>query len=221
MAMGEEAPVVLYVLAACTGSTTTYSGQSMSDFWPLDGSRAATYTNNDGTIPYKLAMEKVEPTHFVDDREIVTLEYSEDEGDTLLYSVSWSTYVGDAVYVHAYSVGTGAQIEFDPPIPVTDDDDSMRTGDAVTAETTGSDGTSWTITSTYVEPIPECPTLYTDKWTDCIHVRIDDGDGDDAVGLPFAGDYTLVTGYGPAYMQLTGDADEWNLTQYTYVAEGE
>jgi hypothetical protein len=215
---GLETAVLITFLLACQPSTTTYNGISMSDFFPLDGSRAATYTNADSTVPYKLGMNKVEPTSQADGREVVVLEYGEDEGDTLFYSVGWSTQAGDAVQVHNYSVGAGELITFDPPLQVTDDDDTMRTGESIIFDTTGSDGTAWTVTSTYVEPVPECPTLYTDKWTDCIHIRIDDGDGDDTVGLPFAGDYTLVTGYGPAYMTVTGDADEWNLTKYTYVA---
>lgn len=211
--------MLITLLAACGPPTTSYAGLGMSDYFPLDGARAATYTNEDATVPYKLAMEKLQPTSQMDGREVVVFEYSEDGADTVFYSVGWSTQSGDAVQIHSYSVGAADPITFDPPLQVTDEDDSMRTGESVTFDTTGSDGTSWSVTSTYVEPVPECPTLYTDKWTDCIHIRIDDGDGDDAVGLPFAGDYTLVTGYGPAWMQLTGDPDLWNLTKYEYEGE--
>jgi hypothetical protein len=215
---GEETAVLITLFIACDPGTVGYSGTSMSEFFPLDGSRAATYTNDDASVPYKLAMQKIEPTTQGENREIVVLEYSEDEGDTLFFSVGWSVQAGDAVQVHNYSVGTGELITFDPPLQITDDDDAMRTGESIVFDTTGSDGSAWTVTSTYVEPVPECPTLYTDKWTDCVRVTIDDGDGDDSVGLPFAGDYTLVTGYGPAYMTVTGDSAAWDLTNYTYVA---
>lgn len=206
--------MMLALLVACQPSTTGYSGEQMAEFFPLDGHRNAVYTSEDTTVLTQLAMEKVEPTEVRDDRELVTLEYSDGETGDLDFAVQWSSVAGDAVYIHGFARGADALVAFDPPVAVTDDDDRMRAGDAVTTSTTDSAGASYEITSTFTAAVPECPTIWTDKWTDCIEMQIDDG----GALLPFAGTYTLVTGYGPAYMKLSGDTANWNLTRYEYVA---
>ena len=206
--------MILALLVACEPSTTGYSGEQMAEFFPLDGHRSAVYTSEDTTVLTQLAMEKVEPTEIVDDRELVTLEYSDEETGDLQFSVQWSAVPGDAVYIHGFALGADALVTFDPPVSITDDDDRMRAGDAVETSTTDSAGASYTFKSTFSAAVPECPTIWTDKWTDCIEMVIEDG----GAGLPFSGTYTLVTGYGPAYMLLSGDTANWNLTRYEYVA---
>ena len=49
-----------------------------------------------------------------------------------------------------------------------------------------------------------------------MHIRLDDGDGDDMAGPNFAGDYWLVQRYGPAWMHLTGYTEKWNLARYEW-----
>jgi hypothetical protein len=53
-----------------------------------------------------------------------------------------------------------------------------------------------------------------------MHLKIDDGDGDDTIGPFFAGDYWLVTRYGPAWMKLTGDSGTWTLADYDWDTGG-
>lgn len=201
----------LAVLSACNGDTTKFPGTKMSPYFPMDGARQAEYVNDDveGT-PWKLVVEKIEPVERVDEEEVVTFEWSRDDTGELVGAVKWSASSGDGIKIHAYAEGTGDFITFDTPVLVTDDDDTMMRDQEVVTETNG-----YTFTATYIGP-EDCPVQWGVEWVDCLHISLDDGDGDDMAGPIFSGDYWLVQRYGPAWMHLTGYDEKWNLADYDW-----
>lgn len=201
---------ILLLLAACQPAQTGYKGTKISpDYFPLDGVREATYVNEDEAVTWQMSVEKSDLIEQgPDDEEIITFDYWEVEGD-LLASIKFSARSSDAIKIHAWSEGAdGEYTTFDTPLLLTPDDGYMNRGEAVVTETNG-----YTFTSTFVETV-NCPVMWGPQdWT-CVHLTIDDGDGDDTAGPFFAGDWWLVTLYGPAWMQLTGDTGKWNLASF-------
>lgn len=206
-------PLSVLTTTGCAGGGSQYNGTSMAEYFPFDGGRHGEFVNNDSTVPYHLLTEKLEPTELDEDsRETATFEVSKDDG-TLLYAVKWSVRSNQAVRIEAwadYSAGVGAAFTvFDPPIDVVDA--FMQIGDTTETSTGGMN-----FTGTYVGP-EDCPVLWGGlDWEDCAHIKLDDGDGDDSAGPKFAGDYWVVARYGQAWMQLTGDAEAWKLSDYVW-----
>ena len=204
----------LALLAACVDNAPKFQGTKMSPFFPMDGERQAEYVNEDvdGT-PWQLFVEKIEPVERVDEEDVVTFEWSRDDTAEIVGAVKWSSSSGKGIKIHAYAVGVDDFITFDTPVNVTDDDDLMLRGESVTTETNG-----YTFTATLVG-FEDCPVQWGIEWEDCAHITLDDGDGDDAAGPIFSGDYWLVQRYGPAWMQLTGFEEKWNLAHYDWSGE--
>ena len=203
------------VLLGCQPAAPGYPGTKMNEYFPFDGEREAEYINDDiENVPWKLVIEKISPTELVDTAEVVEMEWTNFDTGDVLGSVRWSSDSSNSVQIHGYSDAAGEYITFDTPIQVTDDSNYMRKGDSVVTETNG-----FTFTSTLVG-VESCPVIWTtDDW-ECEHILIDDGDGDDMAGPLFAGDYWLVTRYGPAWMKLTGDDQKWVLGHYDWDAAG-
>lgn len=209
------------LLAACTGGLVDqggvngdldgFNGVRMSDYFPQDGLRDAEYINDDAAVPFTLLVEKVSPVENVDGVEVVTWEWSRDDTGARLGAVKWSSVSGDGIHIHAWADGEGAFTTFDTPVAFTDDDDFMETGDSVATTTDG-----LTFSATFVG-LEDCPVAWGMAWEDCAHVRLDDGDGDDATGPLFAGDYWLAPSWGPAWMAVTGYA-KWDLAHYDWAA---
>lgn len=203
--------VALALLAGCNGDPPGYKGTQMSPYFPYDGERLAEYYNADvDAVPWKLVVEKLEPTQRIGDYEVVTFEWSNYDTGEIVGSVMWSSAEGDGIQIHGYAVGTGEPTMYDPPIAVSDDDDYMLSGESITTETGG-----MTFTSTYVG-MEDCPVQWGLEWEGCVRMSIDDGDGDDMAGPIFAGDYWLVQRYGPAWMHTTGFSDKWDLARYEW-----
>lgn len=201
----------LALLSACTGTGgPDFPGIKMSPNFPMDGSRRAVYFN-DAVEDWKLVIEKKEPPERVNEEDVVTFEWSRSDTEEIIGAVKWSSTSGEGIKIHGYAVGLEDFITFDPPVLVSDDDDKMLRGDSVTTETNN----GYTFTSTYIGP-EDCPVNWGNKWTDCVHIRLDDGDGDDMVGPIFAGDYWLVQRYGPAWMELSGYPGKWDLSDYDW-----
>jgi hypothetical protein len=199
------------VLLACTGTQPAFKGTQMEEYFPLDGERRAAYGSFEGGNGYDLVVTKVLPTESADGVEIVTFEHSNEETGEILGAVKWSNSEG--VQIHGYRPDASSDfVTFDTPVIFATE--YMMRNDAVTTETNG-----FTFTSTLVG-FEDCPVLWGQSWTDCAHVRLDDGDGDDASGPLFAGDYWLVTRYGPAWMTTTGVVENWNLKDYDWTPEG-
>lgn len=204
--------LALLVMIACD-SEVGYTGTKMGDYFPFEGGREATYSNEDATVEYLLIMEKVTPTEVVDSLELVTFEYYRDDTYELLGSVTWSNRAGE-VLIHRWSDAAGTVEEFDPPVSVTPKSGYMRAGEAVTTETGGR-----TFTSTFVD-VQDCPVQWGLDWEGCVHLNLDDGDGDAMAGPLFAGEYWLVTRYMFAWMHITGYSAKWNLANYDYDTGG-
>jgi hypothetical protein len=207
--------LLLPLAVACTGNAPTYQGLKMSDYFPTDGQRDAEYVNDDpDTVPFTLEVQKVEPTETVGTTEVVTFEwYNEDTGE-LMGAVKWGSSSQDSIQIFAYAVGTDDYTTFDTPVQLTDDSNYMNRGESVVTETNG-----FTFTSTFSD-VQDCPTVWDASWSDCVHITLDDGDGDDMAGPIFVGEYWLVHRYGPAWMKLTGYADNWNLAHYDWEVDG-
>ena len=198
-------------LIGCSGSSTTYGGTTMSPFFPQDGDRQAEYINEDATnIAWKLVVEKITPVEMIDETEVVTWEWSRSDTGEVVGAVKWSSNGQTGIKIHGYELPGEDAVMFDTAIAFSDEDDDMLSGESVVTETNG-----WTVTSTLVGK-EDCPVNWGMDWEDCVHMTLDDGDGDDMVGLPFAGDYHLVARYGPAWMHLTGYAEKWNLADYDW-----
>jgi hypothetical protein len=209
------------VLLACDDGTGTqpFAGTKMSDYFAFEGARTNEYNNSDTSIDYKLIVEKKTQTTQVEGREVVTMEYTNGNTAEVFGSVQWSSVTSDAVLVHGYSLGTtGALVTFDPPVKITDDDDAMRIGDTVVTETTDSDGSSFTYTSTLVEGVATCPSTANDDFAQCVHMTVDDGDGDSASGPLFTGDFIFVASWGAVFQTLPGWETEWELTDMEYTS---
>lgn len=203
----------LILLAACNGPEVGYTGTQMKDYFPMEGGREATYVNGDKAIDWLLVMEKVNPTETVDQLELVTFEYYRDDTYELLGSVTWSNRSGE-VLIHRWSGAGGTSETFDTPVAVTPSSGYMKAGESVTTETNGR-----TFTSTFVD-VQDCPVQWGLDWEDCVHLEIDDGDGDPMAGPIFAGEYWLVTRYMFAWMLTTGYTEKWNLANYDYDTGG-
>lgn len=208
--------MLLALTLACTsGSTTTYKGTKMDEFFPMEGGRQATYVNEDANVPYQLEMEKVSDFEQVGDRQVWTFEYYDDQTFSLVAGVKWSVVPGDAVQIHGWSDASGSSTTYDPPVNVTDPSGYMHVGDSVVTETGGV-----SFTSTYVGN-EDCPVQWGLDWEDCAHMSISDGGADvsaaDAATRPFfVGDYWLVTRYMIAWMHNRGYDQKWNLADYDY-----
>jgi hypothetical protein len=212
---------VMMLLACDPGGTQPFAGTKMSDYFAFEGARTNTYNNANTDIDYQLVVEKKAQTAQVEGREVVTMEYTNGNTAEVFGSVQWSSVTSDAVLVHGYSLGaTGATITFDPPVMITDDDDAMRTGDSVETTTTDSEGTEWTFTSTLVEGVPTCPATANDDFTQCVHMTIDDGDGDPTTGPLFTGDFIFVASWGAVFQTIPGWETEWELSDMEYTADG-
>lgn len=210
------APLALVLLSACNGGSTTYAGTKMSDYFNAIGVTRSTYANEDqAAVPDNMILEKVEPVETVDGREIVVLEQRlDDDGETFLGGVKWSTSPGESTLIHGWAGRDGVYADFDPPIAITDDSGYMRTGDAVVTETGGT-----TYTVTFIDK-QDCPVLWTpDPWEDCVHISIDDGGGavssaDPATRPIFVGEYWLVTRFFIAWAHTAGFDAKWVLSDY-------
>lgn len=204
----------LVLLAACNGNKIAENkGFKMSEYFPQDGSRAAVYDNEDEGFTSNLRMEKGQEPILVDDVETWQWDvYESTDNDlVLLWSIQWSAPSGDGASILSYTDGAGEKTTFDPPIAVAPITDYMNTGDIIETQT---GGTTWT---SEILDVGDCEVLWgTLTWSECIHMRIDDGEGNDADDLPFAGEYWQATSYGTAWFQPSGDASKWVLLDYEW-----
>jgi hypothetical protein len=223
----------LFALAALAAAgcepSYTYQGYTMHSQFPTDGERYWEYANEDSSIADEMRVEMVTPPRTEDTLEIFTFEHYNDSTGDLLYSVDWSSDAVKGIQIHGYSIAvstapdpdTGGEdtgtaesppaesdVDFDPPILFAES--SMAPGDTVETET---GGYSFVSTLEYSEA---CPNYWSSEWTDCLRMKLDDGDGDDSVGAKVAGTYWLVKRYGIAWFQQTGDDEKWVLRKASW-----
>lgn len=209
--------VSLSGLVGCSGENPYRSaGFTVSDYFPLDGDRSWRYSAEDETVTTQMSVEKVPQTNTVDATEIVTLEYydyAEGAAGDLLYTIQWSSDSSDGVQVWGYSDEVaGTSVSYDPPVVF--GRRQMVAGDTYSTET---DGRTFTTTFEVVEP---CPNDWRADW-DCLKMVLDDGDGDDAAGPPFAGTWWIASSYGPSRFLTTGLSSEWVLASATFEGSSE
>lgn len=192
----------LALLLACDGGESQYGGHNVYEYYPLDKERSWKYAMDDDSAGYILEVEKVAS---VDQQgvEVATLEYRKQDSD-LLYSVDWSSSSASGVLIYGYTVQGGDTVSFDTPVQFADY--QMQAGDQVMTETNG-----MTFTATF-QGIEECSNLWTSEVWDCAHVTLDDGDGDDMTGPPFAGDWWGAGSWNASRFQNTGWTADWVLT---------
>ena len=202
------AAIPLMFTACDNGGRYTYKGFEMDDYFPLDGDRTWTYSQLQEDVTWKMRVEKVPQTIRNGSTEIVTLEYYNDDTGDLLYSVDWSSDASNGIQVWGYSDElSGDSVAYDPPVQIAER--TMLTGDSVDTDTDDR-----TFTSTF-EGIEDCENDWRADWT-CATITIDDGDGDDMNGPPFAGQWWMATSYGASRFVPTGYTDAWVLASATF-----
>ena len=195
----------LVLLPGCGVEAGGY-GHSLYQYFPFEEERSWEYAMDDDSAGYILEVEKVAATD-QQGVEVATLEYRK-QGSDLLYSVDWSSDANGGVRIHGYSVQGGDSVRFDTPVQFADS--QMSSGDQVVTETQG-----MTFTAT-LQGIEECPNLWTSEVWDCAHITLDDGDGDDMTGPPFAGDWWGAGSWNASRFQNTGWSADWVLTRAWY-----
>ncbi len=198
------------LLMACQPNSDRYNyqGFSMDDYFPLDGERSWTYSQLQEDIVWKMNVEKVSQTILDGSTEIVTLEHYNDETGDLLYSVDWSSDSSTGIQIWGFSdEQTGESARYDPPVQVADK--TMLTNESTETETDGR-----TFVSTFLG-LQECSNDWRSDW-ECAAIEIDDGDGDDNAGPPFAGTWWMATSWGTSRFIPTGYTDAWVLASATF-----
>ena len=221
---------LLPTLLACEPEVV-YSGSLMYEHLPLDAERTWRYANDSAEVAYELEVHKAESWSSSDEQNVYVFQHSDAATGDLLMEVGWSSDSLHGVLIHGYTVydgpageGTsdsadtggagpvGDTVTYDPPVVFADP--RMVPGDVETTETGGR-----TFTSTF-HSSEACPNHWTQEWNDCLRIELDDGDGDDTAGSVVAGTYWLVTRYGIAWFERTGDADKWVLRDHDCVKGG-
>ncbi len=228
---------LLIALTGCTSEGPGYAGYDMVDHFPLDGSaRDWLYTNpaEDHKLYVEMASERTE-----DEVLIKTLEYwqtdpNNNQPSTLLYSIDWASDPITGVRIYGYTfyadpveeVDTGdsgdsgdtadsteeegdeaSSLVFDPPIQIADR--RMVPGESIVTET---GGTTWTSTFEGTEACANDWVGGENTWT-CLHIVLDDGDGDMSAGSPVSGEFWTAPRYGLSWFQLSGETDKWILAK--------
>ncbi len=199
------------LVLACTGTGPIYNGVQTYEYFPIEGERTWRYAMEDDSAGYLLEVEKVD-SRSENGTEVVTLEYRRSDTMDLLYSTTWSSDAAGGIRVYSYEMQGGESVTYSPPVEFAEY--TMRPGDEVVTETGG-----MTFTSTYVG-VENCPNLWVSDVWECLHFSIDDGDGDDMVGAPFAGDWWIAGSWGPSIFQPTGWTSPWVLTNAYYCDPG-
>jgi hypothetical protein len=210
-----EERMLIGLLVACNGGGIgEYQGVRISEYFPQDGTRIATYINEDTNVVYKLQAEKFPEPARIDERDVFTWDYYQKTDDEQIkwFSVQWAAPAGDGAYIYGYAEGDASITPYDPPIQIGPIDDTMKNGEEVVTETGGATWTSTLIAS------EDCPVEWgTLEWDQCQHLSVNDGTPDNAP--LFEGEYWQVTSYGTAWFLPAGATSKWVLLDYEWDAE--
>jgi hypothetical protein len=194
-------------LLACNPSYS-YGGYKIFEHFPMDGHRSWEYASDDVSIEHKLEVRMNDEPIQVGDTLIHEFQHFNQATGEMLGAVQWSSDSVDGVMIHGYQTTgpSGEVVNFDDPVVFADA--SMAPDESVTSSAGG-----WDFTSTF-ESVEGCANHWVgDDWDSCLRFHLDDGDGDDATGAIFAGDYWLVPRYGIAWQATSGDSDTWVLVK--------
>jgi hypothetical protein len=207
---------VLVALAGCgPGGAYSYDGYVMEGYFPFDGERSWEFISTDTTVGRKIVSTLDSTPEDGASHTIYTITSTREcldvdpdcKGTELLRDVRWSADQTDGVLIHSWDEG-GTNTTFDPPLQLALP--RMAVGEVAETQTNGV-----TYTSTF-QAITDCPVQWTDAWTECVQLVVDDG----GAGTAPAGTWFAVSGYNVVAFQLTGDTGQWELLFATYV-EGE
>ena len=196
----------------CSGTSYEYGGYKTFEYFALDGQRAWEYVQDDSEVAWKLEVNKMFPVTETETQEIVTLEYAKQDPVEYLFSVKWSSDSAEGIQVHDWEQD-GAWVG--PDSPVTIAEYQMTPGEIVESSGGGFDF------ATTFEGVESCPNhwISEDNTWDCLVFTIDDGDGDDMAGAPFAGTWWLAKGWGASRFVPTGYDEPWVLADGDWAVE--
>ena len=204
---------VLLALAGCVGGGSyTYGGYVMEGYFPFDGERSWEFISTDTTVGRKIVAtldttpeDSASHTIYTITSTLECLDVDpECPGSELLRTVRWSSDQTDGVLIHSWDEG-GDKTTFDPPLQLALP--RMAVGEVAETQTGGV-----SYTSTF-DAITDCPVQWTDAWTECVKLTVDDG----GAGTLPAGTWYAVSGYNVVSFQLTGDTGQWELLFATYL----
>lgn len=186
-------------------------GDKLTDFFPQDGHRISTFKYEDPeAVDWELIMEKT-GAEKAGERSVSTWEFSGPAG--LMGAYQLSVAEGEAVQVHGMARGADPMVTLDPPLNLVDSDGRMGRDESVTAQSEDSDGNPIEVTTTYLGKEDSCYNTFNEDWTDCGHLVVDDGDGNNGTGPIFTGEWILVTIYGPARLYIPSPGGEWDASK--------
>lgn len=221
----------LSLLSGCEGRKFDFAGTNLWQRFVLDGDGYSwTYSNENDEITDNL-VTTVTGRRNVDGLDVVNFSYAlvgptAEDGTPAepvpLFDVEWSADSVGGIQVWSYADHlTDTAVVFDEPLVFADPE--MNANDTVSSQSNGVG-----ITTTFVSLGELGNAWTTDPW-DSAHLVVDDGDGDDDAGLPFAGHWWLTsskgvnqfvpTGFTPnaeGFDPNTGDApvgENWYLTK--------
>lgn len=199
-------------LAGCTGSTFGYSGFNTHDYFAVDGNRSWKYVQEDGSVEWRMEVEKVSPAIETDDFTIHTFEYGIYDPAELLYSIEWSTDALNGIMIHGFAVEGGESVAFSAPLQISEG--QMAPGEILEQSVDG-----YAFVSTFVAR-ETCPNEWvTDDW-ECLHFTISDG-VDDSSSPPFVGDWWFAADWGASRFNLPSYTSDWVLSEASWSAEDE
>ncbi len=195
---------LIALLFACTvPDGPSYSGHGTYDYLAFDGERTWKYQSEDPETTFTLVVEKTNYS-YADGIENITFEYSTEDPQALLGSVSWESGGINGSGITGYSVGD-EEVIFDTMIGFAAH--RMVSGDTIETTTNGV-----TFTSTMLG-LESCQNNWSpDDW-ECLHftLEVDQADHD----FPFVGDYWMANGWGASIFNTPtgawGSSNDWIL----------
>ncbi len=220
------AALAVILLTGCPPKQNPYSygGTLMYEMFPFDGIRTWEFVNTDEELSYSMiaTMREQDPEakEPKDGVPRYTIDYAKHcrgadpdcyEGE-IMRTITWSSDLTEGVRIHDYE-DTNGLIEFGTAIQLAPSE--MERDDV---EETKTDGYTWTSTLIGAE---NCPVRMNVDWEDCMHLVLDDGDGDDTTNTGLVGDYWAIAGFNVVAILLTADIttgpedEEWGQWELT------
>jgi hypothetical protein len=214
----------LVLFGGCEAAPPTYTGFNMDDFFPFDGERTWEYVNDDPTIAYhvKAALDSEPQVLEGNAQRAYTINYTIEcfaadpscvEGDPFrVRALTISSDLSFGTMIHSVDMTETGIEAFDPTVALTG-----PKGKVTDVWETDSGGVSWVSTFTM---LTDCEVPYTDEWTNCITLDVDD-DGDSATppsAHPLHGTWIAVPGYNVVAFQWRDDPMPWRLLNQSYAA---
>lgn len=176
---------------ACTVPGPSYSGHGTYSYLAFDGERSWKYENE--STDYNLVVEKT-AYNITDGIETITFEYSKEDPQELLGSVTWISGITDGIGIQSYDTGDG-EIELDNPVIFAKT--RMVPGEVVSSS---ANGFNFESVLNGVETCPNSWNTAEEDW-ECLYFTLSaDQDGH---GFPFVGDFWMANGWGPSRFMTT------------------